>query len=107
MPPTTPQGIYIDGYLLAGIGALFTFIVIPGVGWLINQLWTDRNDAYKENIALLKAQFADSDIRKGLWISLGDTVKDLSRETVSLKITTAELKQAWLDFLSEYRRKNP
>lgn len=95
-----PSGIFIDGYLLSAIGAFFTIVVIPGVGFLVTKLWNDRSDAYKENIALLKAQFADADTRKSLWTSLGDTVKDQTREI-------AGLKQAWTDFLAEYRRKNP
>ena len=104
--PQTPSGIYFDGYLLTAIGALFTFVLIPSVGWLFSQLWNDRNEAYKENVLLLKAQFADADVRKTLWTSLGDIVKDQTREIAGLKQSSAELKQAWADFLSEYRRKN-
>lgn len=94
------EGVYIDPYLLSAVGAFFTFIVIPGLGWLFKQLWTDRNDAYKENVVLLKAQFTDADTRKELWTKLGDTVKDQTREVMGLK-------QAWGEFLAEYRRKNP
>ena len=101
------KGIYIDPILLAGISAFFVMIVIPGCGWLFKQLWTDRNDAYKENVNLLKAQFADADARKTLWAEQAAVIKDQGATIRDQVREISALKQQWVDFLNEYRRKNP
>lgn len=94
------KGVFIDPWLLGGIGAFFTLIVIPGGGYMYRTLWTAYLEAKKEVIELLKQFFAEAEARKAMWQAHSDTVKENTRAIQDLAKGLAEFRDEW-------RRKNP